>query len=314
MLIKKGDVYTNNPVLAFIKILFRGISQVILIENAISGALITVAIMISSYSLGLITIISSIIGTTVARIGGADKKSIDQGLFGYNSVLTGIALALFLDGSYRWLIALVGAAVASIVTAMMIHIMKNTQIPVLTSPFIIVTWLTLLASYKLNAFKLSSSLVPQDLTHWKLNIAGNINWIEGIFSGIGQVFFLDNTLSGIILFISVFLCNWKYGLIAIIGNAVALCVAYTLEAEHSLILKGLYGYNAILAILAVCIVSNSPLKKYKFLAGIMAAILTVPLAASISILLMPYGLPALTMPFVLSSWLIIGARNTLTRL
>ena len=49
------------------------------------------------------------------------------------------------------------------------------------------------ASYKLKVIKLSPTLEPQNLAYWKLDIAGEINLLNGIFNGIGQVFFLDNT-------------------------------------------------------------------------------------------------------------------------
>ena len=47
--------------------------------------------------------------------------------------------------------------------------------------------------------KLSPTLEPQNLAYWQLDISGEINVLQDIFNGIGQVFFLDNTISGIIL-------------------------------------------------------------------------------------------------------------------
>ena len=89
-----------------------------------------------------------------------------------------------------WIFALAGSAVAAILTAAIMHFMKRTEIPILTFPFIVLTWFILLSSYKLKGIKLSSTLVPQDLTNWELNIAGEINLLDGIFNEIGQVFFL----------------------------------------------------------------------------------------------------------------------------
>ena len=234
----------------------------------------------------------------MGKFGGVAEQTINQGLLGYNSVLTGMALASFLSGPYAWIIALVGSAIAAIFTATMMHFMQKTEIPILTFPFIILTWLILLASYKLKGIKLSPTLEPQNLTYWELNIAGDINLLEGIFNGIGQVFFLDNIISGIILFIAVFLGGKKLGFYAAIGNIVAIIIAYFLGGEHSLIALGLYGYNAILTIIAVSAVFNHEHNRFALLSGIIAAFLTVPIAAGISTFLLPYGLPLLTMPFV----------------
>jgi len=292
----------------------KGISQVILIENAITGLLILLAITISSYYLGIIALLSAIIGTLVGKFGGADEQNITQGLLGYNSVLTGMALALFLNGPYMWIVALIGAAVAAVFTATMMHFMKKTEIPILTFPFIILTWFILLASYKLKGIKLSSTLVPQDLTNWNLNIAGEIDLLGGIFHGIGQVFFLSNTISGIIIFIAVFLAGRKLGFYAVIGNGAAIIIAFFLGGEHSLIMLGLYGYNAILTIIAVSAVFKNEHNRFTLLSGIFAACLTVPITAGLSTFLLPYGLPALTMPFVLCSWLFLSARKVMPKL
>ncbi|MFJ5671371.1 urea transporter [Bacillus safensis] len=292
----------------------KGISQVILIENVMTGLLILIGITIFSYYLGVITLLSAIIGTLVGRLGAADEKIINQGLLGYNSVLTGMALASFLTGPYMWLVALIGSALAAIFTAAMMHFTKRTEVPILTFPFVILTWFILLASYKLNGIKLSSALIPQDLTHWELKTAGGVNLVDGVFHGIGQVFFLNNTVSGILIFLAVFWAGRKLGLYAVIGNAVAIIIAFFLGGERSLITLGLYGYNAILTILAVSAIFKSEHNRFSFLSGIISACLTVPITAGLSTYLLPYGLPALTMPFVLCSWLFLGARKVLPNL
>ncbi|WMX58655.1 urea transporter [Peribacillus sp. R9-11] len=310
----KRTSLTDGMFLSLMKSSLKGISQVILIENAVTGFIILMAITIYSYHLGIITLSSAIIGTLIGKLGGANENSVNSGLYGYNSVLTGIALTLFLTGPSQWIIALVGAALAAIFSAAMVHFMRNTGIPILTFPFIILTWFMLLVSYKLKAFQLSPGLVPQDLSHWTLNISGKVNWLEGSFNGIGQIFFLDSTLAGILLFIGVFWAGWKYGLFSILGNAFALLISFVLGGEHSLIIMGLYGYNAILTSIAVSIVFKEDHNRFAPISGIIAACVTVPLSASVATWLLPYGLPALTMPFVLSTWLFLGARKVLPRL
>ena len=154
----KRTSFMDGGFFTFIAASLKGISQVILIENAITGLLILIAITIESYYLGIIALLSAIIGTLVAKFGGADENTINQGLFGYNSVLTGMTLVLFLRGPYMWIVALVGAAIAAIFTSTVMHFMKKTEIPILTFPFIILTWFILLASYKLKLIKLSADI------------------------------------------------------------------------------------------------------------------------------------------------------------
>ena len=174
----KEHFITNGDIFFISSASLKGISQVILIENVISGVMILLAITISSYVLGIITLLSAIIGTFIGKIGGADKKSVSQGLFGYNSVLTGIALTVYLNGPYQWIIALIGAAVAAILTAALMHVMRNTEIPILTFPFIILTWFILLVSYRLKiipfkSYISASSFSPLGIKHsWGIKLGG----------------------------------------------------------------------------------------------------------------------------------------------
>lgn len=305
--------WTRGSLTTFLTASLKGISQVLLIENAVSGLLILLAITTSSFLLGIMTLLSAFIGNIVGILGGADEESLNQGLFGYNSVLTGIVLTLFLTGPYHWIIALIGAAIAAIFTAAMMHVSKELGIPVLTFPFIILSWLMLLASYRLKVFHLTPDLAPQNLLNWEVDMTGKVDWLEGTFNGIGQIFFLHNTLSGVLLFIAVFWAGWRFGLYVIIGNSVALLTSYLLGGEPNLIFMGLYGYNAILTILAVSIVFDTKSNRFSLVLGIIGACLTVLLTASIATFLLPFGLPALTMPFVLSTWLLLGARKVLPR-
>ncbi|MEH7223679.1 urea transporter [Bacillus sp. JJ1566] len=292
----------------------KGISQVMLIENALSGIIILLAITISSFTLGIIAFLSALIAAIIGKLGGVEEQTINQGLLGYNSVLTGIALTLFLTGPWDWIIALVGATVTAVFTAAMIHAMKIRGIPVLTFPFIILTWFTLLASYRLKAFHLTPKLVPEDISYWGLDTSGRIDWPEAAFNGIGQIFFIHSTISGFLLFAAVFLAGWRLGLYAVLGNVLALLTSYFLGGAHDPIYMGLYGYNAILTTLAVSVVFKTEQNSFAFFSGIVATCITVPLLASITTWLQPFGLPALTMPFVLSTWLFLGARKVMPNL
>ncbi|WP_223881773.1 urea transporter [Niallia endozanthoxylica] len=303
----RRSVFIKDKFFSFILASFKGISQVFLIEKVSTGLLILLAITISSYYLGIIALLSSLIGTLVAKLGGADENIINQGLFGYNSVVTGMALILFLKGPFAWLIALVGAAIAALFTAAMIHFMKRTEMPVLTFPYIALTWLILLSTYQLGNINIVSGLIPHDLQNLEINNEG-IHFIDAIFNGISQIVFLENKISGLLLFVALFLAGRKLGCYAVIGSITAVMFSYALGGEHNLITEGLYGYNAILTLIAVSEVFNNN-NRFALLLGIIAACLTIPITAGINIFLLPYGLPVLTMPFVLCSWIFLAVRK-----
>lgn len=300
----------NKQVLySFISAALKGISQIMLIENVISGIIFLLAITTYSYYLGIIALLSSLIGTLIAKLGGADEKDINQGLFGYNSVLTGIALGLFLNGPNQWIFALVGAAISAVFTAGFIYWFGKRGIPVLTIPFIIPTWILLLSSYRLHALKLNDVLTPQNLADWQFTVNAVTNWIDGSLNGIGQVFFLNTLLTSSIILIGIFFASRKIGVLSLIGHAISFLLSYWLGGEQSLIFSGFYGYNAILTIVAVSTIINFDNQRYALWTGIVASALTVPITAGISTFFLPYGLPALSLPFILCTFLFIGMRK-----
>lgn len=284
----------------------------VLIDNAITGFIFLIGITVASLSLGIITLASTMIGTWIVRRSGADLPTVNQGLFGFNSVLTGLALFLFLDGDNRWLFALIGAAVAALFTASFMNVMNKFEIPSLTFPYILLTWLVLLASFRLTALKLSPDLIPQNLSRWKMEAGGSIE-MSGLIDGVGQIFFLDHLWASVIILIGIFYAGWKLGVYAVVGTSLAWLTAYLMGAEFSSLNVGIYGYNAVLTIIAVSAVFDSK-QRLSILTGCVAAILTVPFTASISDWLTPYGLPALTMPFVLVTWIVLSMRKVLPKL
>ncbi|USG65032.1 urea transporter [Brevibacillus ruminantium] len=285
----------------------------LLIENAISGVLILAGITIADYRLGIISFVSAWIGAWMAYAGGADKAAVAQGLFGYNAVLSGLALSLFLSGGQRWWIALAGAAISVFVTAAVMYMMRGTDVPALTFPYIILTWFLLLIPYHLGFFEASSELVPQDLAHATFHQEGTIQLLDGLIDGIGQVYFQQGVLTSLLILVAIFWAGWRLGLYAVIGTVVGWLTAFLLNAEITLLNLGLYGYNAVLTILAVSAVFATD-HRMATLTGILAAIITVPVTAGLSSWLQPYGLPTLTMPFVLVTWMFIAARKELSRM
>ncbi|WP_252989988.1 urea transporter [Sporosarcina newyorkensis] len=276
----------------FLLVTMKGISQVILIENWVTGLFILTAITITSLELGVIAFLSAAIGTLTGMLGGGNRESVEKGLYGYNPMLTGMALLLFLEGPASWGIALFGAVIAAAFTGSMMNLLQHTGMPTLTFPYIVTTWLFLLSSYKLDTFELTDETVPQILAHWKLDITGKIHWTSAFLDGAGQIFFLQGIAAGVLIFIGIFIAGWKLGLYAIAGNIIGLSAAYFLGAEHLLIDAGLYGYNAILTALALGVVFRERTNRMAPYTAIIGSILTVLFLASINTALLPLGLPA----------------------
>src|SRR5919109_1251033 len=119
---------TGEPILDFFYILFNGISEVPLISSPITGILILAGVFLASRKASFMMALSSLIGAGMGLILGADYKLITFGLFGFNSVLTGMA---FWSGPFvkankatLWY-SIFGAAVTAVFWMAFNHIMSD---------------------------------------------------------------------------------------------------------------------------------------------------------------------------------------------
>jgi urea transporter len=122
------------------------IGQIFFQDNWITGYLILVGIAINSRAGAVMGLVGAIVGTAVAAIYGGPEGAVRDGLFGYNSALTAMALGgVFIALTWRsFLYAVFGAVISSWLWASIALFLTPISMPVLTSSFVLVTWLMLL--------------------------------------------------------------------------------------------------------------------------------------------------------------------------
>ncbi|MEO8907048.1 MAG: urea transporter [Microbacteriaceae bacterium] len=134
---------------AFFASILTNVSQVVFVDNAISGALILIGLFVGGWRVGLAALCGSIVGSLVAVLGTAvahlDLQQVGHGLVGYSGVLTAIALSsIFLHSGWRsWLFALLGAAVTGVMTVAL----QQLPGPIFTWPYILTTWVALVIAF-----------------------------------------------------------------------------------------------------------------------------------------------------------------------
>ena len=62
---------------------------------------------------------------------------------------------------------------------------------------------------------------------------------HAFLDGIGQIFFLQGMVAGILIIVGIFIAGKKFGLYALMGNFIGMIVAFFLGGEHTLINAGL---------------------------------------------------------------------------
>jgi urea transporter len=275
----------------------RGIGQVFFQDNALTGACFAVGIAISSPLMGLGALLGTAIGTATAKLARFDAAETRDGIYGFNATLVGIASFFFFQpGPASVILLLVGGVAATFLTRVL---RKLLPFPTYTSPFVLTAW-----------------------AHWLLGPAIGAAWVGpgepptaanpliATANGISQVMFQANVGTALLFVAGIALHNWRHALWVVAASALGVVVAnyHVTPAQRALdperlvprflsenINLGLYSYNATLPALALFLWRRS------LIPALLGILLSVPLTE----LLPMTGLPALTAPFILATWVVL---------
>lgn len=274
----------------FAEIIFRGISQIFLLNNVITGILFLAGAFYNSWLIGIGGVIGVLTGTFTALLLKYKSDDINQGLYGYNGALVGLATVYFFGLHIPSVIALfLGAVLSSII----MHFMIKRTFPPFTAPFIISTWIVMAIILTLHIIPLQSAQLPN---------AGNLEIIPAMSRGIGQVMFQENIITGIILFVGILVSSRISALYALLGTTIGVIVACVCSFPLSMITAGLFGFNGVL-----CGIALSGKKWHHVILAIASIVVSVFIMFGMSRL----GIITLTAPFVISTWLILLLSNTM---
>ncbi|RLE06493.1 MAG: peptidase M23, partial [Bacteroidetes bacterium] len=136
-------------------------------------------------------------------------------------------------------------------------------------------------------------------------------FLKAIPNSYGQVFFSDQRLfAGILLVVTFFdLYAGVFGLLSVI---ITNLVGFLLGFDKKTISKGVFGFNSLLVGLGLGVYFEPSL--YLVLVILMGAILTLLIAVSLQGVIGKYALPYLSIPFLLSIWVMTLATKEFTAL
>ena len=278
--------------------LLNGFSQILLQAHPGCGLLVLLAIVIGAPQLLGGALLGCLASTLTAQRRGYAKADIELGLYGYNGALLGMLISLqFTWSALLPLLIIVSAGASSLLlAAWMQRMRKRKWLPAFTAPFVGLSWLLLWLAPALQ-LELAQALPSQ---------AQPLDWWASLLAmarGLAQVIFLDQPLAGVCLLLGLLLADRRAACWALLGSTGGLALALYQGLPQHAALTGLYGYNAALAAIALSQVHRRP-----WLPALGIALAWV-LHAGFSAL----GLPALTMPFILSCWLVQACRRLLRK-
>ncbi|KAM6227054.1 urea transporter 2 [Spheniscus humboldti] len=300
----------------FIDWVLRGISQVMFVNNPLSGLIVVAGFLVQNPWWTLTGCLGTVVATLTALILGQERSAIAAGLYGYNGVLVGLLMAVFsAKGDYHWWLLLPVALVSMtcpVFTSALGSVFCKWDLPVFTLPFNLALTLYLAASGSHNFFFPTTVIQPATATP-------NITWtdaempmlLQSIPVGVGQVYGCNNPWTGGIFLIALFISSPLICLHAAIGSAVGMLAALSLATPFSKIYSGLWGYNSSLS----CVAIGGMFYAFTWqthLLAIACALFSAYLGATVTNMMSVFGVPSGTWSFCLSAltFLLITTNNS----
>ena len=307
-----NDLSKKNALVGYFDLNLRGASQVFFQNNPLTGLIILVAIFWGADSAGNLNVafggvVGLIVSTFMAIWLDVDRTSLEQGLFGFNGILTGIAVTTFLaNHPLTWAYLIVGAAVSTVVTLAVANVVKTWGVPGSTAPFVFTTWLLLLGAYSFTNVSVAAMGPPA------LPVAASASSMPistyrllGILSkNISQVYLIENIPAGLLFVIAIGINSVRSAAFAVIGSIVSLSTALVFGANAAAIAAGVFGFSAVLTAMAVGAVFERPSFRGTLYA-IFATIFTVVVQGALVTAVSPIGIPTLTFPYLLTMWVFL---------
>jgi len=309
-----------SAVLRFIDINLRGIGQVMFQDNPLTGLFFLIAIAWGAFAAGapeilIAGVLAVVTATLVALWLRVDKSALNAGLYGFNAVLVGLALATFLSpGPLLWAYVILGAAVSVVAMLATANALKPWGVAALTAPFVLVTWLLLLATYGFSG--LSGDGLPSAAMIAPFEAAPSLalglgDFVRGALLSISQVFLKASPIAALLFLVGLAIGSLPAAVFALGGAIVAVVTAHLFGAESDLIIGGLLGFSPALTAVALGAVFNEPSPRVALYA-LFATIFTVIAQAGFNVALRPFAVPALTAPFIVVTWIFLFARPRFT--
>lgn len=252
----------------------------------------------------------AVVGLVASTLAGyiTERKSPGgaQGLWGFNGILVGCAFPTFLANTpLMWAALVFCAMLTTWVRTGLNNLMAPFKINSLTFPFVLMTWIFLFSSRILDGIDPASLSVPALDEHFSAAIDISfgslvIYWLKGV----AQVFLINSWVTGIFFLVALAVCSRWAALWAAIGSAVSLALALLFKADGADIASGLFGFSPVLTGIAIGCTFYKPTLR-SALWALVAIAATFFVQAGMDVFFEPFGLPTLTGPFCVTTWLFL---------
>lgn len=307
-----GQLQKKEPS-GFLLASVRGVGQVDLQPAIWTGLLILAALWSAGWRIGLFATLGTLVSTATAYALDVDRSNIALGLQGYCGCLTGIALVVSLGHHpATYVLAVLGAILATLLTASLNHLLTPYGLTALTAPFCLVSGAMVLGAPSFARIWHGAPNQNSTPTSGDTGISWHDLW-HAFFTNVSQIFLVDKWYVGLIMLVGLAFAGVRVVLFAAAGSVMGIVAAWALGAPTAEIAEGIYGYNAVLVAIAVGAVFLSG-TVWNGVYALFGAAASTGLTASVTSLFKPFGGHTFTWPFILTTWALMAAVPLLPRL
>lgn len=302
----------TNKITAATTSVLNGAGQVMFQQSPWTGLLFLAGIFWGSYECHLPQVAwGALVGLVASTLAGYltenGRMAGRQGLWGFNGILVGCAFPTFLANTpLMWLALIFCSMLTTWVRTGLNNVMAPAKINSLTFPFVLLTWIFLFASRIMDGMAPAALSEPQLIEHYTYApldtsfVSLVVYWLKGI----AQIFLIDSWVTGIFFLVGLALCSRWAAFWAALASAISLAVALLFKADAADIASGLFGFSPVLTGIALGCTFYKPNIKTAVWA-VTGVVATVFVQAGMDLFFQPFGLPTLTGPFCLTTWLFL---------
>ncbi|MBN2639148.1 MAG: urea transporter [Bacteroidales bacterium] len=306
--INQAIVEKKHSAREFVDIALNSYSQIFFSTHKPFALLILLVTFIDFYT-GLFGLISVLTAAITGKILGFNKETMQKGLLGFNSLLTGLGLGIYFSPSIYLLILVILASLFTFLISVSLQgIIGKYGLPFLSVPFILGLWAFMLASKSFEVLGLNergiytlNELYVLGGTHLVkaydyLNNLTLPDPVRAYFFSLSAILFQYNILTGFIIAVGLLLFSRIAFSLSLIGFFIAFGFYHIIGAEVTTYDYSFFGFNYILSSIALggfFLIPSRNAYLWMILVIPFVAILTISLNA----VFMQFRIPIYSLPF-----------------
>jgi urea transporter len=287
---------------------FEGIGQALFFKDARFGiGLLAISLFFQSH-LFIYGILASLIGYAYTVRYRTPKALKFMGLMTINSFFFGIALAsLFQPSPAFYICLLTGSLALPLVTKAVFEVLQHWKLNPLIAPYILTIWVFYLCADSIALHPVLGGDIKTDSILLGL-LPFDEAWrqiLSSIFFSMSQIFFFHNSDYGLCLLLLISLFSPRRGLHFLVCTTLASLLFYQISAGYLPVAQqGVFSFSAGLVGLGL---ASMP-EKFSLQTILFFSALSLFLTLASEHLLRGFGLPLLSLPYVITFWFALLSR------